>query len=110
MVELNSPAHGAGRVPTAVVADGTLRIGDYEVSPSAAAETEPTGDVVWYGSALARRVADGEVFNAAFDYYNVPFPSESEALAFAVQRTIERLLVTFGPGVDADGHQRTTVR
>jgi len=88
----------------------TLRIGDYEVSPSAAAEREPTGAMVWYGSALARRVADGEAFNAAFDYYNVPFPSENEALAFAVRRTIERLLVTFGPGVSDDGRPPTMVR
>ena len=75
-----------------------FRIGDYEVSPSAAVEREPTGAMVWYGSAVARRVADGGAFNAAFDFYNVPFPSESEALAFAVQRTIERLHVTFGSG------------
>ena len=110
MVELNAPAHGEGRVPTAVIAHGTLRIGDYEVRPSAAAETEPTGVIVWYGSALARRVADGEIFNAAFDYYNVPFPSESEALAFAVRRTLERLHVTFGADANDDGSPRTTVR
>ena len=87
-----------------------LQIGDYEVSPSAAQEREPTGTMVWYGSAVARRVADGGVFNAAFDYYNIPFPSETEALAFAVQRTIERLHLTFGSGVDSDGRGQTTVR
>jgi hypothetical protein len=89
---------------------GALRIGEYEVSPSAAPEREPTGAMVWYGSAIARRVADGGVFNAAFDYYNIPFPSENEALAFAVQRTIERLHLTFGSGVDNDGRRPTTAR
>ena len=66
--------------------------------------------MVWYGSAIARRVADGGVFNAAFDYYNIPFSSEQEALAFALQRTIERLNLTFGSDVNADGRRPTTVR
>ena len=99
MVELSPPLQDQTRSPAATIDPGTLRIGDYEVRPSAAAERDPTSAIVWYGSAVARRVADGGAFNAAFDYYNVPFPSEGEALAFAVQRTTRRLLVTFGPGV-----------
>ena len=109
MVEL-SLLHPAVRRSLAGMEHGTLRIGDYEVSPSAAAEREPAGAMVWYGSAIARRVADGGVFNAAFDYYNIPFPSESEALAFAVQRTVERLHLTFGSGVDTDARRPATAR
>ena len=110
MVELSLAVHAAVRRPPAGMEDGTLRIGDYEVSPSAAAEKEPTGAMVWYGSSVARRVADGGAFSAAFDFYNVPFPSENEALAFAVQRTIERLHVTFGSDLIDQGRRPTTVR
>jgi hypothetical protein len=53
MVELNSPPHREGRFPTAAMEHETLRIGDDEVSPSAAAETEPT--IVTFG-----RFVDGD--------------------------------------------------